>query len=820
LRLILKIYMKHFCLLFFLIIGVNKIFSQVTNDDNRRTLTANRTMIAPKIDGDMSDVCWQNAPIATDFITNSPVFGQPGSEKSEIRLVYDDQAIYVFAHLYQVNEKIRTDLSKRDAETNADFFAIGLDTYRDRQNAFRFEVSAAGVQRDIRMSPDDFDPNWDAVWESKVKVLADAWLLEVRIPFSAIRFSKSAEQTWGLQFARNIQYASERSLWSPVDPTGPGAIPQWGNLVGLKDLNPPLRLSLSPYFATSVQRSPLGEKKSAGFTNGRTISGGADVKWGISEGFTLDATLIPNFGEVQSDNKVRNLSPFEVQYEEQRQFFTEGTELFSKGNLFYSRRIGGTPSSYDAAYDDLNTDEILVKNPNQQQLYNATKFSGRTKSKLGIGVLNAVAAPTFAQILNVNTNETRKFQTAGLTNYNVVVLDQILPHNSSVSFTNLSVLREGAQRDANVSSLVFDLLDKSTTYFVYGSNKLSQIFINSEVQRGFAYDYRAGKSSGAWTWSAGLEGLNNRFDQSDLGFLRRNNYLSQSAQVGYSNYKERKKILNSDWSFNIENTFQNTPRRWESIEMGMSFNFTTLKRRSFSFESFTRPIRYWDYNEPRIIGKKYSHAPFWYINPSITTDKRKKLFAQLGLAFGESPLPKDPYLGIDFSPTWIAGNHDIFRGQFSIFKDFSNYGAVNWDNPNDIIFGRRNITSFDNEISLEHLFTPRMSATVRVRHYWSKLFYNQYYHLQDDGSVLDAPEWLNTPLDENFNLFNVDFVFSWQVAPGSFLNVIWKDAIFEYDNERVKYDPYLRNLRKTTTSPQDNSLAVKLIYYLDYMKLR
>jgi Domain of unknown function (DUF5916) len=812
--------MKHLCLFLFFVVSIFPVFSQVTNDSNRKSLQAIRTENPPKLDGDLSDDCWKNAPIANDFISNSPVFGKPASEKTEVRVVYTDEAIYVSAYMYQPKGKIRTDLSKRDVETNADRFAVGFDTYLDRQNAFRFEISASGVQRDIRMSPEDFDPNWDAIWDAKVKVLADAWVAEVMIPFSAIRFAKSAEQTWGLQFARQIQAANELSTWSPVDPTGPGIVPQWGNLVGLKDLNPPLRLSFSPYFAGSVQRSPLGEEKSDGFSDGRTISGGADVKWGINAGFTLDATLIPNFGEVQSDNKVRNLSPFEVQYEERRQFFTEGTELFSKGNLFYSRRIGGTPNGIDAAVDAVNAGEILIKNPQQQQLYNATKLSGRTKSKLGIGILNAVAAPSFARIQNESTNEIRKFQTSELSNYNVLVLDQILPHNSSVSFTNTSILRNGVARDANVSALVFDLLDKSTTYFIYGSQKLSQIFENNDFKRGFSYNYRAGKSSGAWTWSGGVEGVNNRYNQSDLGFFRRNNYLAQSAQVGYSNYKQHKNILNYELGMNVENTFLNAPRLWEAFEVSGYGSLTTLKQRKFSLVFFSIPFWYWDYNEPRIQGKKHFHAPFGFISPSFSTDRRKKLFASFGFSFGESPIKNDPYLGFDFSPTWVANDHNIFKVSIELSKDFSNFGAVNWSNPEDIIYGRRNITVFENELGLEHLFTPRMSATMRVRHYWSKLYYNQYYHLQDDSTLLDAPDFTAQQFDENFNLFNLDFVFSWQIAPGSFLNVIWKDAIFSYDKERFKNDPYLRNLRKTSSAPQDNSLAVKLIYYLDYLKLR
>lgn len=784
-----------------------------TTDANRRKTTTRRVDIAPRIDGELNDACWAQADVLGDFVTNSPVFGRPAAERTELRIVYTDEAVYVGAYLYQPGDKIRTDLSQRDAGSTADELHIGFDTYHDRQNAFRFQVTAGNVQMDGRMSPlAGVDVSWDAVWDSEVKLHADGWSVEMRIPFSALRFPQSAEQTWGIQIARQIRYLNEFSTWSPVDPNGGGALPQWGDLSGLSNLNPPLRLAFSPYVAASVQRSPVSEDP-VEFATARTISGGMDVKWGLNESFTLDATLIPNFGEVQSDNIIRNLSPFEIQYEERRQFFTEGTELFNKGNLLYSRRIGGTPALYPIVPFLADSNEIIRKNPSQQSLYNATKLSGRTRSKLGIGVLNAVAAPTEAVLKNEETGAERRFETAPLTNYNVVVIDQLLPNNSAVSFTNTNVLREGADRDANVSAATFNVRDKKNRYEIFGDGRLSAVWNQpgEAADKGLGYSLGVGKVSGMWTWVAAHFAADDHYDQSDLGLYQRNNYLRQFARIAYGNYQPKGNRLYTFFDLSVENTFLSFPRRWEAVEVNGFAETLTKSQNQFALSFGSRPFWYYDFFEPRIPGKQFYRAPYVYITPIYTTDQRKKLFASFALSFAESPIPNDPYISLSVSPTWVASDHLRISADFSATKDHSNFGAVNWDNPDDIIFGRRNITTFNNSVSGQYLFGPRMNLAIRARHYWAKLYYKEYLHLNDDGSLTHT-EWQGTA-DENFNLFNIDFVYTWQFAPGSFLNVIWKDAVFTFDRDREA--DFFDNWRHTMKAPDDNTLTIKLIYWLD-----
>ncbi|MBL7826823.1 MAG: carbohydrate binding family 9 domain-containing protein [Saprospiraceae bacterium] len=787
--------------------------SVATTDANRKTGIALRTQDAPKVDGLLDDVCWIEATPMTDFVTFSPDFGRSASEKTEVRVVYTDEAVYIGAYLYQKSGTIRTDLSTRDGESTADAFHIGLDTYRDRLNAFRFQITAGGVQSDIRMSPDAFDQGWDAVWDAEVKLHLDGWSVELRIPFSAIRFPKQEDQHWGIQFARQIQYVNEFNTWSPVDPNGGGTLPQWGNLEGLNRINPPLRLAFSPYIAGSVQRSPVSEDPVA-YAGTRTLSGGMDVKWGLSESFTVDATLIPNFGEAQSDNLVRNLTPFEVQYEERRQFFTEGTELFSKGNIFYSRRIGGLPKGFYEV--EVGDHETITQNPSQTQLYNATKLSGRTRSKLGIGVLNAVSAPAFAEIRNDSTGTSRKFQTSPLSNFNVLVLDQALPYNSAISFANTNVVRAGAARDANVSALSFNLRDAGNQYELYGSGQFSAVFNpennpSEEQKTGYGYSLGLRKVSGSWTGGLDHQATSNGYDPSDLGFFRRVNFTRMKGYVSYGDFKQKGNVASRFVNLTITNTWLKSPFLWESLELESFSSITWANNFNASLLFFSRPFWFYDYFEPRTAGAKYYHAPYVFFGPGIETNSSKRLFASFRFLFGESPIPNDPYIGINFSPTWVMNDHLRLSSDMSVSKDHSNFGYVSKRSDNDIIFGRRDITTFDNSLTAQVLFGPRMNLSVRARHYWLQLYYHGYLHLNQDGTF--SPTDWNGTADENFNQFNIDLVYTWQFAPGSFLNLIWKDAIFSGDAKRG--DNYFRNWNKTFQAPQNNSLTLKLIYWLD-----
>ncbi|HMP86054.1 MAG TPA: DUF5916 domain-containing protein, partial [Lacibacter sp.] len=343
-------------------------------------MQAGKVTVAPKIDGLLTESIWKEAIPAEDFIVNSPNFGAPSAYKTRVYVLYDNNAIYIGAYLYDDPKLVRKQLTARDGESrqDVDYFSVFFDTYNDDQNGFHFLVTSRNVQSDGRLSPNrnsQFGPpsdySWDAVWESKVTMQDDGWIVEMRIPYFSLRFAKKDKQDWGINFQRYVRRSNENSYWNSVNPNENGFVNQFGLLAGLENLQPPLRLSFLPY-VTGGYRTVPGK---SGRTNEFLRNGGMDVKYGVNESFTLDMTLIPDFGQVISDNVINNLSPFEVQFQENRPFFTEGTEIFNKAGLFYSRRVGATPGGYYRARSKGSTDSTrIISNPCLVQLLNAAKF--------------------------------------------------------------------------------------------------------------------------------------------------------------------------------------------------------------------------------------------------------------------------------------------------------------------------------------------------------------------------------------------------------------------------------------------------------------
>ena len=422
--------MRPLLLLSFLLACIS-MYAQTTEKVVKK-IAAVRTTQKIKIDGDLTDSAWLSAPIATDFIEWRPTFGNTEDPKNrtEVRILYDNNAIYIAGYAHEASpDSITKELVGRDVVGVNDFVGVMFDTYNDKINGFGYYVTALGEQFDAKYSSNGEDGSWNSVFESNAKLQADGWTFEMKIPYGAIRFGNTKIQDWGINITRRRSKSGKQLMWSPTDPANGGNfLAQFGLWTGIQDIKAPIRLSFSPYLSTYANHFPYNKP---GVKNTTTsINGGMDVKYGINQAFTLDMTLVPDFGQVQSDNQVLNLTPFEVQFNENRTFFTEGTELFGKGNLFYSRRIGGTPLHLGKVNGQLQAGETIGKNPVETRLLNASKISGRTSKGLGIGVFNAVTKAQHASI-EVNGKEVRQFETNPLTNYNIIVFDQSLKNNSN-----------------------------------------------------------------------------------------------------------------------------------------------------------------------------------------------------------------------------------------------------------------------------------------------------------------------------------------------------------------------------------------------------
>ncbi len=364
-------------------------------------------------------------------------------------------------------DKIMRQLSERDNLGTADFFGISFSPNNDGQNEYEFFVTAGATQMDAQVSPangEDF--SWSEVWFSEVSFDDKGWYVEMKIPYAALRFADGKDMTWGMNIHRRIESTREQYSWNYIDKST-GRITQYaGILTGLKNIDPPTRLSFAPFASFVLDNYDGGIDPNLNF--------GMDVKYGITDNFTLFATLVPDFSQAGFDNVVLNLGPFEQVFSEQRQFFIEGADLLQKGNLFFSRRIGNAPVGSVDIEDNYDEEEI-VSNPDEVKVLNAVKVTGRSQKGLGVGVLNAVTENTYATIMDTLTGVKTKIKTEPLTNYNVLVIDQEFNNNSSIGIVNTNVLREGDFRDANVTSLVLRLADKSNSYRLSGDGSMSNI---------------------------------------------------------------------------------------------------------------------------------------------------------------------------------------------------------------------------------------------------------------------------------------------------------------------------------------------------------
>ncbi|RZK09673.1 MAG: hypothetical protein EOO46_13125, partial [Flavobacterium sp.] len=323
---------------------------------SQKQLSAKRTTASIKIDGLIDELAWKEAQPATNFVEWRPNAGaaENPTNKTIVYLLYDNTSVYIGGYCYErTMDSVSRELIGRDRVGVNDFVGVIFDTYNDKINGFGFYVTPYGEQYDAKYSTTNGeDDSWNGVWDSEAKIHDDGWSFEMRIPYSALRFVSSANQSWGLNITRRRNKTGQQYMWNPVDPKVNGFINQGGLWTGIEKINSPVRLSLWPYFSAYINHFPNTNKQVKDWSS--SVNGGMDVKYGISDAFTLDMTLIPDFGQVRSDNKVLNLSPFEVRYQENRPFFTEGTELFSKGNLFYSRRIGSTPVRFGQAGNKLS----------------------------------------------------------------------------------------------------------------------------------------------------------------------------------------------------------------------------------------------------------------------------------------------------------------------------------------------------------------------------------------------------------------------------------------------------------------------------------
>lgn len=540
------------------------------------SLRASRLTGEITLDGRLDEAVWATAEVADGFTQYEPSPGATASQRTEARVLYDDDALWVAIRAWDdAPDSITAQLTRRDQDSHSDELAVMIDSYFDRRTAFHFQVNAAGVKSDFyRFDDTDADRAWDAVWEVATSRDDRGWSAEFRIPYSQLRFRNSAEQQWGINFFRRIARHGEISVWAPLSPEAASFVSHFGELRGLHDLSPPRRLEVAPYSLARLRRAPGDPDDPFHRSNDLLGSVGADLRYGVTTDLTLNVTINPDFGQVEADPAQVNLSAFETFVPEQRPFFMEGANLFTFGlgigdgdgadeSLFYSRRIGRPPQGTTSKEGEWR------KADESTTILGAWKLSGKTASGWSIGLLNAVTAEERAQVASA-AGESFEEAVEPFTNTAVARLQKDFREGQSA----VGVIGTAVHRESGVAS---DLLLRTSAYtvgvdarhrFADATWEVSGYLLGSylrgsqetiaAVQRAPArlfhrvgadhlgYDPTRTTLSGLaatatlfkiggghWRFGTGIQSRSPGFDANDAGFMREADFAMTFAHLGY-----------------------------------------------------------------------------------------------------------------------------------------------------------------------------------------------------------------------------------------------------------------------------------------------
>lgn len=590
----------------------------------RKSMTASRVPNgAIALDGRLDESFWQTVQMVSDFTQKEPNEGEPATERTEVGFAYDDHAFYVGARMYSNSpDSLRLEMNRRDNPGNSEQMIISIDSYLDRRTCYDFGVSVAGVRTD-RYHPFDNEyeriPSFNPVWDARSAIDSLGWTCEMRIPFSQLRFIDKPEQVWGVNMNRWVPSRNEDAFWIAVPRDETGWSSWFGDLHGLSGIKPTRRLELLPYMAGDA-RFESGRSKADPFNDGSEFESraGADVKMGLGPNLTLDATINPDFGQVEADPAEVNLSAFETAFSEKRPFFIEGSQLFEAEGptYFYSRRIGTRPRGF-ASGD-------YVDHPHNATILGAAKVTGRTSKGLSIGALTAVTAREYARVFDTASAEETKVEVEPATGYGVLRLQQEFGKSQSTA----GIMLTGTTRDLDDDNPLSDLLRKnavtgnldwtlrfkggaydiigwagfshvegsktailraqrsSARYFQRPDANYVSLDSNATSLTGYTMGLRGGKRSGKhWLWGGGFAMESPGLEVNDAGILSQAddidswNHITYREQTPGKLFRRYEITLsrNSFWNFSAVKKPSNDPAHMLTfVELNLDGSFNNF----------------------------------------------------------------------------------------------------------------------------------------------------------------------------------------------------------------------------------------------------
>ena len=787
----------------------------------------------PVIDGKLNDACWKTGEWSGNYTQWIPNDGAQPSQPTQLRILYDDKNMYVAIRAFD-NEpkKIIRKAGRRD-EFAGDMVGVSFDSYHDHRTAFEFDASAAGQKVDLVITnPMNADLNWNAVWYVKTSNEDSAWTAEYRIPLSQLRYSKDSVQVWGLHSWRWIDRLQQESDWEPQSSTGPGMLYLFGELHGIHNLPKSRRLEIMPY--TVGKLNTFQKEQNNPFANkGRRWLGkaGLDAKIGLTSNLTLDLTVNPDFGQVESDPSVMNLSAFEIFYEEKRPFFLEGKNIFSfdfdNSSLFYSRRIGHASSFYPTLHNN-----EFINYPDNTTILGAAKMSGKTAKGFSIGVLQSLTANEYARIDSLGKR--KHLNVEPLTNYALVRVQQDYKQGNTV----LGGIFTSTNRFLNASHLQFmnhnaytggiDLFHqwRDKKYYLdaklVGSNitgsheaminlqqssaryyqrpDIDYVHTDSAATQlsGYGGSIKIGKGSkGLWRYSTDLTWRSPGFDLNDMGYMQMADVIKQRNSV----YCFVNKPVSIFRTYNVSLSETNNwdfGLRYLSSNVNLGIYLEFLNKWAFNASSSYTPQSL----DTRILrgGSAMLVPSVAYENVYVRTDPSKRLFfelnSELSLSGNNSARYYSIQPGIRYIPVATIKlsaslNYSANRNDLQYITTTANgseprylLGRIEQHTMGITFRVDYNITP---EISIQYYGSPfatvgKFSAFKRITDPRANNYHNRFAALKPtlNGNTYDVSENNNASIDYNFWNPNFDFsqfrsnlVFRWEYRPGSQFNFVW-----------------------------------------------
>ncbi|MGM0588818.1 MAG: DUF5916 domain-containing protein [Bacteroidota bacterium] len=829
-----------------------------------------------ELDGQLKEEIWEHAEKAHQFTQLNPKEGKPATQKTKVAFVYDDEALYIGARMYSDDpENIQSIVSRRDDAGKSERIIITLDTYLDRRTSYSFALTASGTRADYYHSEDNpyrRDYSWNPVWSGKVHQDSLGWTAEFKIPFSQLRYNEAHLQHWGLNINRYIPNMNEDDFWIYIPKDKTGWASRFGLLTNIRGIEPSKRFEILPYAAGDAfnngnvdQANPFQEPWE---WNGRL---GGDIKVGLGSNLTVDATINPDFGQVEADPAQVNLSAYETRFSERRPFFTEGRQLLDGGgaNYFYSRRIGSSPS--------YTPDNDYVDMENNTPILGASKITGRLPSGLSVGALSALTAKEHATYYNAQTNQNEDVLSEPLTNYNVVRLQQEFGPYSSTAGIILTGVSRNLEQKPHLESLLhkgamtggfdwnlrfnegeYELNGDAGFSYVKGSKDAitnTQLSSARYFQRpdadyvtldstrntltGFRGSIDLTREGGEhFLWSIYGSTESPEFELNDMGILStaddiniggRLTWRENNPSDWYQNYDFNVRYSRS-WNYGGINTGIRyrfwTDWQWANFwNTGFNFNFSP---RSFS-DNATRG------------GPLMGTPQSWSMGLDLRSDRGQTTYYSTYFGYSE-----DEFGGWSFNTNFYYEFQLGQRWKISLRpsyyqrEDARQYVTTLDNGPaqtfgNRYVFSRIKRSRLSLRLRVNYSFTPDLSVEAYAEPFAAsgdyfnpgELAAPSSFHLREygtDGTSIERIDENTLQVTDGAQSFEIDdpdylvrsfrsnLVIRYQWRPGSTLYLVWQQSRYSSLEESLMVNP--AELSKSLTATGDNVLALKISYWL------